>query len=333
MDNARQLAQGPDGTVYAGSRSGRVYALPDANHDHKADRIITLEKGLNSPSGIVLRDGDLYIGAISTIYAIRDVAHHLKAGAPLETVYDGFPSARHHGWKYLDFTPDGRLVVPVGAPCNICDPKLPFAAIWALDLKTKKKTLIARGVRNSVGFDFRPGTDELWFTDNGRDLMGDHVPPEELNRVTKWGRHYGYPYFHGGDVRDPEYGKGRNPDDYVRPVLKMPAHFAPLGMTFYTGKQFPPDYRGDIFIAQHGSWNRSTPGGYRVIRVHMNGADVKGSSVFLDGFLDLSQGVKKYGRPADVMVANDGSLLVADDYGGVIYRITWTGSERSDARP
>ncbi|MBF5056236.1 NHL repeat containing protein [Alcanivorax sp. 521-1] len=321
VPNARQLAQADNGTLFAGSREeGKVYAIRDTDGDHRADQVTVLADGLDVPSGIALRDGDLYVAALNRILVLRGVVANPTAPVKPEVVYDGFPTESHHGWKYLRFDPDGKLIVPVGAPCNICDREAPFATIQRLDPASGDTETLARGVRNSVGFDFHPDSGELWFTDNGRDMLGDTVPPDELNRVIEPGQHFGYPYIHGGDIPDPEFGDGHDPADYTRPEQKIPAHFAALGMTFYTGDAFPEGYRGNIFIAEHGSWNRQPPGGYRVTRVTLDDdGEVSDYQPFITGWLRDEQ---SWGRPADVLQANDGSLLIADDSAGVIYRVT-----------
>lgn len=357
VDNARQMAWA-DGVLFVGSRTaGNVYALPDRNGDGRADEVITIASGLRRPSGIALRGKDLYIADVSRILRMRNLVAAPRADAPFEVVYDRFPNEGHHGWKYLRFAPDGRLTVPVGAPCNRCDPELPFAAIHLLDLESGRLETIARGVRNTVGFDYHPVTGELWFTENGTDMMGDEYPPEELNRLTRFGQHFGWPYVHGDGGLDPEFGEGHDPRDYVMPVATMPAHFAPLGMTFYRGDAFPKKYRHGVIIAEHGSWNRSRPGGYRVTAVLLDARQQPvGYEVLVQGWLDpgpvgdTAQGhsdtavqgrsepaaqdgsdrgsvaVTVHGRPADVLELPDGSLLIADDHGGRIYRLAYTGN-------
>lgn len=323
VGNARQLAQAPDGTVFAGSReAGKVYAIRDTDGDGRADRVTVLLEGLNMPSGIALRDGTLYVAALDRILALAHAVDH-PPGAEARVVYDDFPDASHHGWKYLRVDANGNLIVPVGAPCNICDEKPPFATIQRLDPDTGETETLARGVRNSVGFDFQPGSGQLWFTDNGRDGLGDEVPADELNRITRAGEHFGYPYLHAGDVPDPDFGQGKKPGDYTAPMWKIPAHHAALGMTFYDDDAFPDAYRGNIFIAEHGSWNRTEPAGYRVTRVVLDDSGaVKSYQPFVQGWLRDGDA---WGRPADVLVANDGSLLIADDSAGVIYRVRYTG--------
>ncbi|WP_253825114.1 PQQ-dependent sugar dehydrogenase [Alloalcanivorax xenomutans] len=326
VPNARQLAQAEDGTVFAGSRDeGKVYAIRDADGDGRAERTWVLAEGLNMPSGIAYRDGTLYVAAVNRILALPDILDHLDDPPALELVTDQFPSDSHHGWKYLAFDREGKLIVPVGAPCNICNREEPYATIQRYDPDSGEMTTVARGVRNSVGFDFHPRSGQLWFTDNGRDMLGDEIPPEELNRVREDGEHFGYPFIHGGTVPDPEFGKDHDPGEFAMPMQTMPAHHAPLGMTFYTGEQFPEDYRGDIFIAEHGSWNRSTPAGYRVTRVGVEGIDkVAGYQPFISGW--LREDGTRWGRPADVMQAADGSLLIADDHAGAIYRVVYQGN-------
>lgn len=326
VENARQMAWSDQGVLFAGSRSaGNVYALPDSNGDGKADEVITIASGLRRPSGIALRDGDLYVADVSRILRFENVLDNLQANAPYEVVYDDFPEDGHHGWKYLRFAPDGRLTVPVGAPCNKCDPEPPFAAIHLLDLASGEREMIARGVRNTVGFDYHPETGRLWFTENGTDMMGNEFPPDELNVLTREGQHFGYPHVHGEGKLDEEFGDGHDPDDYAEPVAIIPAHFAPLGMTFYRGDAFPEKYHHSVLIAEHGSWNRSPPGGYRVTAVLLDEQrNPVGYEVLADGWLTRGIfGHDVHGRPADVLELPDGSVLISDDEGDRIYRLEY----------
>lgn len=358
IDNARQLAESEAGIVYAGSRrAGNVYALFDENNDGRAEVSLTLASNLTLPSGIALLNGDLYIAAVSTIYRIRNVDSAVKSlrktnqKPTLEIFDDSWPTEQHHGWKYLrayiDDNGNDKLIVPVGAPCNTCEVKLPFAAIWSLDLKTKTKQLLAQGVRNSVGFDFQPETGHLWFTDNGRDNMGEEIPADELNGLSKarltpkagdTAPHFGFPYFYGREIADPEFAKipDHLPQDaefYHDSRHNIPAHYAPLGMTFYTGTQFPKRYHNSILIAEHGSWNRKIPGGYRVTQVTLGQKQLPlDYQPLVDGFLELKGTPKKFeaivhGRPSDVLVAHDGSVLIADDHGNAIYRLSYNASQ------
>src|SRR6185295_1291500 len=240
-------------------------------------------------------------------------------------VSEAFPRDTHHGWKFIAFGPDGSLYVPVGAPCNICELTGLYGTITRLPKGGGAPEIIARGIRNTVGFDWHPKTHELWFTENGRDLLGDDVPPDELNRLAKTGQNFGFPSCHGGDLADPEYGAKGRCADFTPPVQKLGPHVAAIGMRFYDGTQFPAEYRNAIFIAEHGSWNRSHKIGYRVSVVRLDGDRAISYEPFAEGWL---QGESAWGRPADVLVAPDGSLLVADDEAGAIYRIVYRGGKK-----
>ncbi|NWG38708.1 MAG: sorbosone dehydrogenase family protein [Hydrogenophilaceae bacterium] len=318
VDNARQMALGKR-TLFVGSRTvGKVYAIPIVNH--RAGKPIVIASDLNMPVGVAFRDGDLYVSAVNRILRFRNIESRLNNPPTPEVITDRYPAETHHGWKFIAFGPDGKLYVPVGAPCNICEPDPDrYATITRLDVQTGKIETIARGVRNTVGFDWHPGTNELWFTDNGRDWLGDDLPPDELNRLEKTDQHFGYPYCHGGTIADPEFNQ-RNCREFTPPALNLGAHVAPLGMRFYTGNMFPKAYRNAIFIAEHGSWNRSRKSGYRVMVATLEGNRVVKYQPFVSGWLSLQQTL---GRPADVLVLPDGSLLISDDHAGVIYRVTY----------
>ncbi len=325
VPGARQMAVGPAGVVFVGSRpEGKVYAVVDRDGDNRADQVHVVASGLNSPSGIAFRDGSLYVAAVNRILRVRDVARDLAHPPKPEVVSDAYPSDAHHGWKFLAFGPDGRLYVPVGAPCNICTPPGPLhATITRIDLAGGRPEVVARGVRNSVGFDFDPASGDLWFTDNGRDWLGDDQPPDELNRLTKVGEHFGFPFCHGNGIRDPEHNAGRPCGEFTPPARELGPHVAALGMRFYTGRMFPEKYRGGVFIAEHGSWNRSTPIGYRVSFVKIENGRATSYESFASGWL---KGSTASGRPADVLVMPDGALLVSDDKAGRIYRISYAGN-------
>lgn len=320
--NARQLARGANGTVFAGTRAdGRVWALHDDDGDHRADRVEEVAHDLYMPSGVAWRDGSLYVAAVNRILRYDGVDGTSAAGLEPVVVVDDLPADRHHGWKFIAFGPDGRLYVPVGAPCNVCDPEPPYASILAMAADGSARSVVARGVRNSVGFDWRPGSDELWFSDNGRDWLGDDRPPGEINRVTRPGQHFGFPYRHGDSIVDPEFGARGEGIETTSPALALGAHVAPLGIEFYRGDAFPPSYRGALFVAEHGSWNRTRKSGYRVIVVHLDAdGHVLRHEPFVSGWL---QGEAHWGRPVDLEMLADGSLLISDDYGGRIYRVTY----------
>jgi glucose/arabinose dehydrogenase len=319
--DAREIALGTNGTVFVGSAdAGKVYALTDGNGDGVADKVRVIASGLQLPMGVAFQHGDLYISAVSRIVVLRDIEHHLDAPPKPELVTDKLTRETHHGGKFLAFGPDGKLYVPIGSPCNICDPAPAHGKLTRMNADGSGVEDVALGIRNTVGFDWQPGSRRLWFTDNGRDLLGDDVPSDELNEVTRIGEHFGFPYCHQGDVPDPEFGKGKQCSDYTAPVLKLGAHVAALGMRFYEGKQFPAGYRGAIIVAEHGSWNRTRKSGYRVMTVRLNGSKVTAYEPLITGF---EQDESAWGRPADVQPLPDGSLLVSDDLAGAVYRVTY----------
>jgi glucose/arabinose dehydrogenase/protein-S-isoprenylcysteine O-methyltransferase Ste14 len=319
MKGARSMALGPKGVVFVGTRDeGRVYAIVDRNGDQKVDEIIPIAQGLSMPNGIAYRDGSLYVAEVSRILRYDNIADRLYNPPKPVIVSKAFPSDRHHGWKYIAFGPDGLLYVPVGAPCNVCEKKDGrYASIMRMKQDGKHLEIFASGVRNTVGFDWHQETKELWFTDNGRDWMGDDRPPDELNHAPKKGMHFGFPYCHG-DILDSSYGKHQECSQYTPPAIMLGPHVAALGMKFYTGELFPSEYRNQIFIAEHGSWNRTRPLGYRITLVRLDKNRAVSYETFAEGWLE---GMTAWGRPVDVLVMPDGALLVSDDRAGAIYRI------------
>jgi len=322
VPNARSMTLGPGGTLFVGTRTaGNVYAVIDANKDQKADRVVTVATGLDMPNGVAVRNGALFVAEVSRILRFDNIEAALEKPPAPAVVTDAYPKDRHHGWKFMAFGPDGWLYVPVGAPCNVCErPDPRYSSITRIKPDGSGAEVFASGVRNTVGFDWHPVTKALWFTDNGRDMMGDDVPPDELNVATAKGLHFGFPYCHGGTIADPEFGAKRPCAAFTPPARTLGPHVAALGMRFYTGTMFPAAYRHRILIAEHGSWNRSTPIGYRVMMVTLSGNRVTAYEPFVEGWL---QGRKPWGRPVDVLVMPDGALLVSDDLAGVIYRVTY----------
>jgi glucose/arabinose dehydrogenase len=322
VPDARSMALSPNGTLFVGTmENGAVYALLDHNGANRADEVITIAHGLHQPNGVAWRDGSLYVAERWRVVRYDDIEARLKNPPAPVVVNDSFPHQTEHSWKYLRFGPDGKLYVPIGAPCNICiPPDKRQASITRMNADGSNFEIFARGVRNSVGFDWDPMTHELWFTDNGRDYLGDDLPSDELNYAPHIGMDFGYPYCHQGDLPDPEYGRMRPCNQFVPPEAKLGAHVASLGMRFYTGKMFPEEYKNRIFIAEHGSWNRSVPIGYRVVWVRLEGNHVAEQHVFAEGWL---HGGQAWGRPVDVLVMPDGALLVSDDRAGAIYRIRY----------
>ena len=324
VPNARSMALSPSGVVYVGNRDeNKVYAIKDTNNDGKADKKWVIASGLKSPNGVAFKDGDLYIAEISRILKIAKVESNLDSPAKPVVITDDYPTEGHHGWKYIAFGPDGKLYVPVGAPCNICERKEEvYASITRINPDGSGREIFAHGVRNTVGFTWHPQTKKMWFTDNGRDMLGDETPSCELNVVDQKGQHFGYPYCHEGSVKDPEFGAKRPCADFVAPVAKLGPHVAPLGLKFYTGSMFPQTYSGNLFVAEHGSWNRSKKIGYNVTLVKVADEKVQGQEVFASGWLDDAT-QKVWGRPVDVLEMPDGALLVSDDYANVVYRISY----------
>ena len=324
VDNARSMCLSPNGTLFVGNRNrDKVYAVTDDNKDGIADKVHTIASDLNTPNGVAFKDGSLYIACISTIYRLDSIESRLANPPKPVVVYDKYPGDTHHGWKFIAFGPDGKLYVPVGAPCNVCKKSNPvYSSITTINADGTEMEVFASGIRNSVGFAWHPVTKELWFTDNGRDNMGDNMPEDELNKAPQKGMHFGFPYCHQGNTLDQEFGKGKNCSDYTPPVQTVGPHVAALGMRFYTASAFPSEYKNAIFIAQHGSWNRSTAIGYKVIvaKQDENGNAAK-AIPFAEGWLQ-SDG-KVIGRPVDVQVMPDGALLVSDDFNGAIYKITY----------
>jgi glucose/arabinose dehydrogenase len=323
VPNARSMCQGAKGTLFVGNREkDKVYAVVDNNNDGKADSQYVIAKGLNKPNGVAFRNGSLYVAEVSRIIRFDDIENKLGNPPSPAVVFDKYPNKDHHGWKFIAFGPDDKLYVPVGAPCNICNEKdSVYASITRLNPDGTGMEVFAKGIRNSVGFAWHPETKQLWFTENGRDNQGDDIPNDELNVAPQKGMHFGYPFCHEGAILDPEFGKGKKCVDYTPPVQKLGPHVAALGMRFYTGNMFPAEYKNRIFIAEHGSWNRSIPIGYQVMTVTLDGDKAVKYEPFATGWLQSNS--ELVGRPVDVIVGADGALLISEDKNGVIYRVTY----------
>lgn len=322
VPGARSISIGENGIIYVGTRSqGVVYALIDTDQDGRADERHVIAKNLKSPNGVVYHQGDLYVAEIHRIIKYSNISNNFESPGKPMIIFDQLPSDSHHGWRYMSLGPDNKLYLGIGAPCNVCDRADPFASIVRINLDGTGFEVIARGIRNTVGFDWDPRDSSLWFTDNGRDLMGDDIPGDELNRLAQVGEHFGFPYCHAQLVSDPSFGKDRNCSDYTSPVSVLGPHVAALGMTFYTGSMFPDEYRDKIIIAEHGSWNRKTPIGYRLTTVDVSGETGSNYKPFVSGWLGSDNQVA--GRPVDVKEFPDGSLLISDDFAGAVYRLTY----------
>lgn len=322
VPNARSLTLGSGGTVFVGSRrAGKVYALVGNGRGDRASEVITIARGLNTPNGVAFHDGSLYVAEVSRVLRYDDIEARLKNPPVPVVVSTELPLTKQHEWRFIRFGPDGWLYVGVGAPCNVCESTdKRVARILRMHADGSGMETYALGVRNSVGFDWQPESKEMWFTENGRDNMGDDIPPDELNYAPRAGMNFGFPYCHGKDIADPQFGSEHSCAEFVAPAWSLPAHVAAVGMRFYTGGMFPEEYRGGIFIAEHGSWNRSVPIGYRVSRVVVEGDRAVKYEAFAQGWL---AGGMHWGRPVDVLVMPDGALLVSDDFAGAIYRISY----------
>lgn len=324
IEGARSLTLGDNGVVFVGSRSaGRVYALVDEKGDGKKAKVIITASNLDTPNGVSYHDGSLYVAEISRILRYDNIMENLNKPKPPVVVYDMLPKERYHGWKFIGIGPDNKLYVPVGAPCNICasdDER--FASIMRMNLDGSEPEIFAHGVRNTVGFDWHPTSRELYFTDNGRDWLGDNLPPDELNHAPQKGLHFGYPFYYGDNSADPEFKEQPQISTLTKPSIKLGAHVAALGMRFYTGKMFPEEYRNQVFIAEHGSWNRTSLTGYRVTLVRLQEGRPVSQEVFAQGWLTTTV---PWGRPVDVLVMPDGALLVSDDRANAVYRISYEG--------
>lgn len=326
IENARSMCLAPDGTLFVGTRSaGFVYALKDTDGDQKIDKKYTLLEDGNMPNGVAFKDGDLYVAEVNRILKFEDILSKLDTPGTPTVVFDKYPSEKHHGWKYISFGPDGKLYVPVGAPCNICKSEDEvYASITRINPDGTNMEVVQHGVRNTVGFTWHPETKDLWFTDNGRDRMGDDIPGCELNRASKDNMHFGYPYCHQGDVIDDELGEGQTCDDYIAPAQVLDAHVAPLGVEFYRGKMFPEKYQDFIFMAEHGSWNRTRKSGYRITAVELDkDFNSKSYTPFISGWLNSDDDDDVWGRPVDIEWMPDGSMLISDDFANLIYRVTY----------
>jgi len=320
VPNARSLALGDNGTVFVANRRGdSIYAVVNGSGGQR--EVLELDSGLNTPNGIAFFEGDLYVAEIDRVLRYANIETSLRNMPPAEVLDIDLPSETHHGWRYIGFGPDRKLYISIGAPCNICD-RDGYGRIVRMNPDGSGREVFASGIRNSVGFTWQPGSGDLWFTDNGRDMLGDDLPPDELNHVTAAGQHFGYPYCHAGYILDPEFGAGKSCSDYAPPAQRLGPHVASLGLKFYTGTEFPEHYQGQIFIAEHGSWNRSEKIGYRVSLARLEEGKVVAYEVFADGWL---QGQRVTGRPVDLLVLDDGSLLVSDDHAGRIYKISYKG--------
>ena len=316
---ARSMALGNNTLFVSTRREGKIYAVTNYLDQPKVTVIVD---NLYMPNGIAFKNGDLYVAEIHRLLKFENIESNID-DAKYTIISDEFPTDQHHGWRYITFGPDEKLYIPIGSPCNYCD-EPDYGVITRVNKDGSNKTIVARGMRNTVGITFHPETDELWFTDNGRDMLGDDIPPGELNRVSYNGEHFGFPFCHGKNIKDPILGNLGSCEESTGPVQELDAHVAPLGLKFYTGSQFPNEYKNQIFIPEHGSWNRTKKSGYRITVVKLDGNNAISYETFADGWM---KDETTMGRPVDIAITNDGSMLVSDDHNGVIYRITYNEKE------
>ncbi|MES2152429.1 MAG: c-type cytochrome [Pseudomonadota bacterium] len=323
VENARSMAVAPSGTVFVGSfKAGKVYALVSSKRDYVIDKVVTIAEGLNNPIGVAYLNGSLYVAEVSRVIRFDDIDRTFDKSPKYKVVKDDLPTEKWHGQKVIKVGPEGKLYLPIGAPCNVCNKENEaYSKIYRMDPDGSHFEVFARGVRNSVGFAWHPATKEMWFTDNGRDMMGDNLPSDKLNLAPVAGLHFGFPYCAGGVVPDPEFAAGRRCAEFVEPMAKLGPHVASLGLEFNTGSQFPAQYKNQLFVAEHGSWNRAQKIGYRVALITLAENKVVTDTVFIEGFLQNGEVI---GRPVDIAFLADGSMLVSDDYKGRIYRVTYT---------
>ncbi|HCT52572.1 MAG TPA: sorbosone dehydrogenase [Balneola sp.] len=328
VTNARQMAMSDSGILYVGSRrEGKVYAVVDNNNDFRADSVYTIIEGLRLPNGVAYKDGALFVAEVSKIWRFDNIDQNYTDSPEPVLVTDELPTEGHHGWKYIAFGPDEKLYVPIGAPCNICNHEEDnplFATLTRMNPDGSEHEIVAKGIRNTVGFTWHPETGNIWFTDNGRDWLGDDIPPCELNEITGKDQHFGYPYLHGNDVWDPKFGEEGKPmaDRFKKPVQELGAHVAPLGVIFYSGNMLPSTYKNRALIAEHGSWNRSSKVGYQISQVIFDdGGNAIEYKPFITGWLAGEEDIQ--GRPVSILQLQDGSLLISDDESGTIYRVTY----------
>lgn len=322
VSGARSMARNSDGSiVYVGTRDSTLYAVIDSDLDGVSDRTVTIRSDLKTPNGVAYQGGDLYVAEVSRILKFSNIDTNYDKTPAFEVIYDQLPTETHHGWKYIAFGPDGLLYIPIGAPCNVCEDQGRFARILTLNVETKEAKTYATGIRNTVGFDWSPHDQSLWFTDNGRDLLGDDTPKDELNHAPNPGLNFGYPYCHGNSVVDPTYGDAESCEVQTKPAIELGPHVAALGVKFYRGTMFPEEYKDRVIIAEHGSWNRRDPIGYRLTTVDIEGDVASNYQDFVTGWLVEGE---SWGRPVDLLELPDGSLLVSDDLNNAIYRLTYS---------
>ncbi|MCU8032149.1 PQQ-dependent sugar dehydrogenase [Shewanella sp. SM73] len=328
IGDAKQMAMGADGTLFVGSnKSGTIHALVDSNQDGRVDKRYVIAKGLESPDAIAFHNGDLFVATENQIVRFVDIEQRLRRPSRPKEIYSDLPYSEKKSSRAINFGPDGRLYVSIGAPCNVCEAPVPYSSIIAINVDTGASEQIAAGVRDASGFDWSPIDKKLWFADQGRDWMGDNLPPDEINRIDVIGSHYGFPYLHASSVVEPAYEKPKNLK-ITLPMYELPAHVAPTGLAFYRGSQFPDIYHNQLFVAENGSWNRSSKVGYQVVMLKIEDQKVVSRETvvsFLDGEFPVA-------RPFALLSASDGAMYISDDLKGNVYRLFYKGDSTEETQ-
>ncbi|MGE6451553.1 PQQ-dependent sugar dehydrogenase [Shewanella baltica] len=328
IGDAKQMAMGANGTLFVGSnKSGTIHALVDSNQDGRVDKRYVIAKGLESPDAIAFHNGDLYVATENQIVRFVDIEQRLRRPSRPKEIYSDLPYSEKKSSRAINFGPDGRLYVSIGAPCNVCEAPVPYSSIIAINVDTGASEQIAAGVRDASGFDWSPIDKKLWFADQGRDWMGDNLPPDEINRIDVIGSHYGFPYLHASSVVEPAYEKPKNLK-ITLPMYELPAHVAPTGLAFYRGSQFPDIYHNQLFVAENGSWNRSSKVGYQVVMLKIEDQKVVSRETvvsFLDGEFPVA-------RPFALLSASDGAMYISDDLKGNVYRLFYKGDSTEETQ-
>jgi len=326
--DAKQMAMGANGTLFVGSnKSGTIHALVDSNQDGRVDKRYVIAKGLESPDAIAFHNGDLFVATENQIVRFVDIEQRLRRPSRPKEIYSDLPYSEKKSSRAINFGPDGRLYVSIGAPCNVCEAPVPYSSIIAINVDTGASEQIAAGVRDASGFDWSPIDKKLWFADQGRDWMGDNLPPDEINRIDVIGSHYGFPYLHASSVVEPAYEKPKNLK-ITLPMYELPAHVAPTGLAFYRGSQFPDIYHNQLFVAENGSWNRSSKVGYQVVMLKIEDQKVVSRETvvsFLDGEFPVA-------RPFALLSASDGAMYISDDLKGNVYRLFYKGDSTEETQ-
>lgn len=329
LGDAKQMAMGDNGTLFVGSyKAGAIHALVDSNADGRVDKRYIVAKDLHHPEALAFHDGDLYVAEGSRIIRYADIENRMRRPNRGKEVYNRLPGKTNKSRRAMRFGPDGRLYVAIGAPCNVCEAPAPFGSIIAIDVNSGSSQQVATGLRNVTGFDWAPDDNKLWFADIGRDWMGDRFPPDEINRVDTVGSHYGFPYIHATDVEEPAYEKPKGLK-VIAPVFELPAHVAPMGLQFYRGQQFPAKYHEQMFVAENGSWNRSSKIGYQVTMLTLAGDKIVERQTvvsFLDGEFPVA-------RPYGLLSAPDGTIYISDDFKGNVYRLFYKDDGVNESEP